>query len=210
MGEFNPLEEFSKLFHHWWMVAICMMIGALIAYVYHISQPPVYEATTTIMATIDPQSFPFQDVREDLIQYNEDMALGTVEGVLRSPEVTQNLISAADAQGLQISPLDLREHSTIERKHAIWELRFRSADPVYAKSIVNLWMQIGYAGMLAWQADGRIPVFVVLEEPTPAHLPESPIAYQQCNLLLAGSLAGLIRGILATSIWPRRITLNAQ
>jgi uncharacterized protein involved in exopolysaccharide biosynthesis len=202
MKELNPLDQFQKTLDNWWIIAVCMVIGAMIAYGFHLARPPIYEATATIMATIDTYTFPFQGVREDLIQYNEDMALGTIEGVLRSAEVTQTLITTASSAGIQITAADLKERSTIERKHAIWELRFRSSDPQNAQSIVNYWMEIGYTAMLTWQADGRIPSYVILESPTYAYLPTTPITYQLNKLLLAGLVIGSTVGVLLSMILP--------
>lgn len=196
MREFTPLDEFIKLFRRWWLISLCILLGALAAYIFHRSNPPLYEATATLMATIDLDTFPFQDVRMDLIQYNEDMALAAVEGVLRSPEVTQALFTAAQSQSISLSAEELTRSSTIERKHAIWEVRFRSTDPAVAQQVVNIWIQLGYESMLAWQSDGRIASFVIFEAPTPASLPETPIAYALNNLLLAGSMAGFFLGIL--------------
>lgn len=204
MKEYSPLDEFFHLFRSWWLIAICMLLGGLAAYLFHKSNPPLYEATTTMMATIDLQTFPFHNVREDLIQYNEDMALGTVEGALRSPEVTQALFTAVQEQGIHLDAITLAQQSTIERKHAIWEVRYRDPDPSTAQTVVNLWMEIGTQAMQRWQADGRMPVFVILEDPTSAYLPTEPIAYQLSNLLLAGSAAGFILGVMITTLVSRQ------
>ena len=199
MNEFTPLDEFNRLFRFWWLIALSMLLGGLAAYVFHTANPPVYEAKATIVATIDLDIFPFTGVREDLIQYNEDMALGTVEGVLRSKEVTEALFSAAQAQAITLDANTLARNSTIERKQDIWEVRYRNSEPATAQTVANLWMEIGYAAMQTWQAEGRIPSFVILEAPTPAYLPEAPIAYRLSNLLLAGSMAGLILGVMIIS-----------
>lgn len=204
MNEISPLDEFSRLFRYWWLIAICMLLGGLAAYGFHLTNPPLFEAKATIVATIDLGTFPFKGVRVDLIQYNEDMALGNIEGVLRSASVTQSLFDAAQAEGISLDAATLDRDSTIERKLDIWEVRFRNPDPVIAQSVANLWMDIGYADMLIWQADGRIPPYVILESPTPAYLPDTPIAYQLNNLLLAGCMTGLILGLMVIGLISRR------
>ena len=62
MKEFYALDEFSRLFRYWWLIAICMLLGGVAAFLFHKANPPLYEATATIMATIDLQTFPLQDV----------------------------------------------------------------------------------------------------------------------------------------------------
>lgn len=205
MKEFTPLDEFSRLFRTWWLIAISMLLGGLAAYLFHRANPPVYEATARLVATIDLETFPFEGVREDLIQYNEDMALGLIEGVLRSPGVTQALFSAAQAQGIALDARSLAQASSIERKQDIWEVRYRSSDPLRAQTIANLWMELGFTAMQTWYAEGRIPPYVILEAPTQAYLPDTPIAYQLSNLLLAGSLAGLILGLIVAALLPRPV-----
>jgi hypothetical protein len=207
MNEFTPLDEFSRLFRYWWLIAISMVLGGLAAYLFHRLNPPVYEAAATIMATIDTETFPFEGVREDLIQYNEDMALGTIEGVLRSTGVTGALFDTALAQGITLDARILAKSSSIERKQDIWEVRYRSADPATAQSVTNLWMELGYAAMQTWYTEGRIPAYVILETPTFAYLPDEPIAYQLSNLLLAGSMAGFILGLMITALVPRPVPM---
>ena len=86
--------------------------------------------------------------------------------------------------------------STIERKHDIWELRYRSQDPATAQAIVNAWAQTGYQAMLSWQASGKAPDYVIFQPPTQATLPQQPVLYGLNNLVLAGALIGFICGII--------------
>ena len=210
LKEFTPLDEFSRLFRFWWLIAFSMLLGVLAAYIFHRINPPVYEATAILVATIDLETFPFKNVREDLIQYNEDMALGTIEGVLRSPGVTQALFNTAKVQGISLDAKILANSSSIERKQDIWEVRYRSSDPLVAQTVANLWMELGYSTMQTWYAEGRIPPYVILEAPTPAYLPDTPTAYQLSNLLLAGSLAGFIVGLMITTLIPRSIPIHSD
>jgi hypothetical protein len=159
----------------------------------------VYEATATYFVTIDLTRFPLQGVKEDLIQYNEDMALGTTEGALLSPEVINNVIIQAKTFGKSLTATDLLQNSTIERKHDIWELRYRSEEPLEAQTIVNSWAQIGYQAMLSWQASGKTPDYVIFQPPSQALTPQQPVLYGRNNLVLAGALIGFITGIIIST-----------
>jgi len=204
MDEFNPLDEFSRMFRRWWLLALCMLFGSLAAYVFHRANPPLYEASATIIATIDLDKFPFQDVRLDLIQYNEDLALGAIEGALRSSVVQQALFSSAQAQAISLDALTFAQATTIERKHSVWEARYRNTDPATAQIIVNLWMQLGYEHMQSLQFNGHMANFVILEPPNYASIPPKPVAFRLNTLLLAGSMAGLILGVLLTIPFSRQ------
>jgi uncharacterized protein involved in exopolysaccharide biosynthesis len=199
-NEFSPHEYFSRVINFWWLVLLTIFLGGAVGFIFFHLHPPVYEATATYFVTLDLNRFPIQGVREDLIQYNEDMALGTTEGALLSTEVVNNVLIKVKNLGQSLSVNDLLNNSTVERKHDIWELRYRSQDPSVAQSIVNTWAQIGYQAMVSWQASGKAPDYVIFQSPTLAVIPQKPVLYGRSNLMLAGALIGLIVGIIISNM----------
>jgi len=198
-NEFSPYKYFNHVLNLWWLVLLATILGGTLGFVFYHFHPPVYEATATYFVTIDLTRFPIQGVREDLIQYNEDMALGITEGALLSPEVINNVIIQAKTFGKSLTPKDLLQNSTIERKHDIWALRYRSEEPLEAQTIVNSWAQIGYQAMLSWQASGKAPDYVIFQPPSPALTPQQPVLYGRSNLMLAGALSGFFAGIVIST-----------
>lgn len=199
-NEFSPYEYFSRVLSYWWFVLLLTILGGILGFVFFHLHPPVYEATATFFVTLDLNHFPTQGVREDLIQYNEDMALSTTEGALRSTDVVNDVIIQAHSLGQSLTLKDLQDNSAIERKHDIWELRYRSQDPMVAQSIVNTWAQIGYQTMLSWVATGKASEDIIFQSPTLALLPQQPVLYGRNNLMLSGALIGFITGILISSM----------
>lgn len=197
--EFSPYALFSRVIKFWWIVLLGTIIGGGFGFIFFHLHHPVYEATATYFVTLDLNLFPTLGIREDLIQYNEDMALNTTEGALLSTEVVNNVILQLKNSGQSLTAKDLLNNYTIERKHDIWELRFRSQDPSVAQSIVNIWAQLGYQAMLAWQASGKAPDYVIFRPPTLALIPERPVLYGRNNLMLAGALIGFIIGIIISA-----------
>jgi len=198
-NEFSPYKYFIRVLNLWWLVLLATILGGTLGFVSFYFHQPVYEATATYFVTIDLTRFPLQGVKEDLIQYNEDMALGTTEGALLSPEVINNVIIQAKTFGKSLTAMDLLQNSTIERKHDIWELRYRSEEPLEAQTIVNSWAQIGYQAMLSWQASGKAPDYVIFQPPSQALTPQQPVLYGRNNLVLAGALIGFITGIIIST-----------
>jgi hypothetical protein len=195
-SEFSPAEYLSRVISYWWVVLLATILGGTFGFIFFHLHQPVYEATATYFVTIDLNRFPILGTREDLIQYNEDLALGTTEGALFSSEVLNGVVVQAHDLGQSLTVRDLIDNSTIERKHDIWELRYRNQDPALAQVIVNAWAQTGYQAMLSWQASGKAPDYVVFQPPSQANLPRQPVLYGLNNLVLAGALIGFICGII--------------
>ena len=208
--EFSPNEYFKRVMNLWWLVFLAIVLGGVFGFVFYQLRPPIYEATATFFATVDLNRFPLKEGRADLIQYNEDMALGTTEGALQSSDVRDVLISQLKSLGIALSPSELLKNSTIERKHDIWELRFRSKNPEQAQIVVNAWADIGYQAMLSWQASGKAPDYVIFQPPTLALIPQEPVLYGRNKVMLAGALIGFIIGILLSSYLGRRVIENIQ
>ncbi len=194
--EFSPYEYFSRVMAYWWVVLLATILGGAFGFAYYQLHPPVYEATATYFVTLDLNRFSTLGVREDLIQYNEDMALNTTEGALLSTEVLNDVVAQSESLGISLTVRDLINNYTIERKHDIWELRYRNQDPAVAQAITNAWAQSGYQAMLSWQASGKAPEYVIFQAPTLALLPQQPVMYGRNNLILAGALIGFISGVV--------------
>jgi hypothetical protein len=213
-NEFSPHEYYSRILHFWWVVLVATLLGGAFGLIFYYLHPPVFEATATYFVTLDLNRFPHIGTREDLIQYNEDMALNTTEGALLSTEALNAVVNKAKESGYSLTVRDLLKNYTIERKHDIWELRFRSQDPSTAQAITNIWAEVGYQEMLKWQATGMAPGYIIFQEPLLALLPESPVLYGRNNLVLAGALIGFIAGIfisIAFSHAPKaRSTISAE
>ncbi len=193
--EFSPYDHFTRVFGLWWLVAVATFLGGAFGYLFYHLHPPVYEATATFIVTIDLNRFPIQGMREDLVQYNEDLALNTTQDALYSLPVREDVITQAKNLDISLLPIDLLKNSTIERKQDVWELRYRSRNPLDSQTVVNLWADIGYQAMLSWQESGKAPRYVIFQPPTMAYLPQEPVLYDRNKVMLAGALIGFIVGI---------------
>jgi len=194
-NEFSPSQYFNHTLSLWWLVFLATIVGGGLGFAFFYFHAPVYEATATYFVTIDLTHFPIQGIDGDLIQYNEDMAVNTTEGALLSNQVLKNLIRQLRSSGISLTYQEIMNNYTIERKHDIWELRYRDPMPSDAQTIVNTWAQIGYQAMLDWQASGLAPEYVIFQPPSLALLPAQPVLYGRNNLVLAGALIGFIIGI---------------
>lgn len=195
-SEFSAFLFINRTLKLWWLVFLAALVGGALGFVFFYLHPPVYEATATYFVTLDLDRFPMQGLKPELIQYNEDMAVNTTEGALISDKVIKEVLSQVQSAGISLSYADLIQNYTIERKHDLWELRYRSHTPPEAQMVVNTWAQIGYQEMLVWQASGLAPAYVIFQPPSQALIPTQPVLYGRNNLMLAGALIGFIVGII--------------
>ena len=208
--EFSLHASFTHIVKFWWLVALATVLGGSLGYVFYHLHAPIYESTATFFVTLDQANVPIQGVREDLVQYNEDMALNTTEGALLSTTTRDNLLGELKTQGFSLAPHDLLNNYTIERKHDIWELRYRSTNPQEAMWVVNTWAEIGYQEMLSWQASGKAPGFVIFQPPVEALLPLEPVLYDRSRVMLAGAAIGFIASLLAAGFVGRTDRLHTE
>src|SRR4030067_1322834 len=112
-NEFSPDTYVNHGRSLWCLIALTTILGGALGYVFLHLHPPVYEATATYIVTIDLNRFPFQGVREDMLQYNEDMALNITKGVLLSQEVRDKVINQVKTRGISLTADDLLQNYTI-------------------------------------------------------------------------------------------------
>lgn len=192
MQEFDPVEHFYTYLRLWWLLLAAALLGGLAGFLFSRTHAPLYEAMAKFMVEIDLEKVP----QDKLDFYYIDMALATTEGALISDEVLEDVYAEAARLGQATAGWDLLADTSIERRHAFWELRFRHPDPELAKALVNWWAQRGYEAMLQMQAEGLSPDYVVYSPPTKARAASQPTNFAVNKLVLAGSLIGWLVGLL--------------
>lgn len=201
MQEFDPIEHFYTYLRLWWLILAAALLGGLVGFIYSQTHAPVYEAVATYMVEIDLEKVPL----EELDFYYIDLALATTQGALTSNEVLSEIYAEAARLGQDTSQWDLLANTSIERRHAFWELRFRHPNPEFAQTLVNHWAAIGYQAMLQRQADQLAPAYVVYSPPSLALKPLKPLYYATNKLVFAGSLVGWVAGLLFVEVGGKRI-----
>jgi hypothetical protein len=203
MHEFAPIEHFYRFLRLWWVLLVAALVGGLVGYFFSRNHPPIYEANATFSVNIDLDKVP----QLPLELQDEDLALSTTQAALMSPKVTNAVLAEAARLGYPMDITQLLANSSIERQHAFWVLRFRSADPNFAQTLVNYWATTGYQVMMYWQASGKSPAYVVYSPPTLSGIPTKPVNYGTNKLVLAGSLVSWFISLLLIEFIAGRPTL---
>ncbi len=200
MHEFILVEQFYRLVKFWWLILICGLIGGGIGYFIDRSHPSMYKSTAKFYVTLNLEPLQKLNLPANQYQYNEDLALNVTGTILVEPELLSTLVAESSKQDISVSKDYLLSNSTIERKHAFWELRFRHPEPQISQSVTNLWAEKAYETMLTWSRTGKAVNYVIFTPPTLASLPLQPVNYGLNQLMLAGFLVGFLAGILLTEI----------
>lgn len=196
MQEFDPVEHFFHYVHMWWLLLATALLGGLVGYFFARSHPQVYEAVATYLVEIDVEKVPV----EELDLYYSDLALGTTQWAFTNDQVISAVYAEAARLGVDTAEWDILANTSIERRHAFWELRFRHTDPAVAQELIKFWAQQGYQFMLQMQADGTLPGYVQFSPPSLSQQPSQPVYFATHKLVAAGSLIGWLVGMLFVEV----------
>jgi hypothetical protein len=202
--EFEPYAHVSRTLKFWWVLVLFAVVGGMAGFGVHRLQAPVYEATAVILASIDFNKIDFMNLPVTtpapyrFSQNDEDISLYVVNStlVLEEPRV----LAYAQSIGIPLDDASLKKNSTIERRDADWELRFRSTDPLAAQKIVNYWVQIGYSDLQAKLKAGEFPEYLFFDLIHLADVPTSPTYYQTNSFVLAGGVIGWVAALLLVNL----------
>jgi hypothetical protein len=124
----------------WWFIVLLAVAGGGVAWLLHLTRPPVYEAAAQFSAGIDYVS------TGPLTQFEEDTAFNAVGDLLFSLKPV--VANQASTEGILIQGKDLRNNFTFERKVNVWVVRIRSTDPKTANLLAAIYAEQGRAALL--------------------------------------------------------------
>jgi hypothetical protein len=159
----SPGDALSRALRGWWLVALCMILGAASGLLVHGLRPTQYESSFGIPIGIDVTN------TGELTQYEIDVAFEFAGQILYKPAMRERVAAAARQEGIQIDAVRLRDLSTVERKLATWRVRVRANSRAEAERLAAIWLAFGVeelktARLHALVADGLKKQQLSLEE----------------------------------------------
>ncbi|MFH1523488.1 MAG: hypothetical protein ABIF04_00820 [Chloroflexota bacterium] len=134
--EYSPAATVEQALNRWWVIVLMIILGGAMGWLFPISQPPIYEAESTLAVSID---FPPGGA---MSQYEEDYTFGMTSALIASTAVMERVVAQAQAQGLEIQVGQFNTY--LEIKQSIWKLRVRYNDPQIAAKLANIWAEEAY------------------------------------------------------------------
>ncbi len=203
----DPVATFINLYRGWWKIILLAVMGALIGWGVSFFNPPKFQAEATFHASIDFTQINFENMVGEygdplvFTQFDEDIALQVVERVLLS--VRQDALAHAQTLDPTLDGQTFWDNMQIQRYLGRWHLRYRHEDPQIAQAIVNYWASIGLDALREAQESGQAESFVIIYKVSDADLPQSAIYQNRSILILAGTLVGLLCGIILVDFGAR-------
>jgi uncharacterized protein involved in exopolysaccharide biosynthesis len=207
-GANRSLDGLNRLFRYGWVVLALAILGGATGLLVQRLRPPVYVARAVFLASIDFNKIDFLNPPKPtpapyrMTQSEEDIDLSAVEEGLKSVE--PQVVKFARKNQLSLESPDPLQAFSIVRRHAYWDVRYRSADPALAQKMADEWAQLGLAELQRRQKNGSIKPYIYLQLIQHADVPDRP-TYSQTNVfVLAGALIGFALGALWVSLPPWR------
>ncbi len=132
--------------HGWWIVALAILVGGAAGWIFNSFQHPVFEATAFYDVTVDQDQLAveqgLQPGQLDMDFAAQNVYLTPVEDIFYRPEVVNQLVTDATAQGISIQADNFYTSNSfsIDRRGSRWFISVRRTDPGTAATLANLWV----------------------------------------------------------------------
>lgn len=146
---FSPRDALMRAIHRWWVVVLAAVVGGVVGLVVEAARPPQYEAGFRITVGIE------QTIAGELTQYEEDVLLEAVGGILYAPAQLEAVARRATELGFPMTAEVLKQNSTVERRLATWLVRLRAPDAKTAEAIASAWMELSQADIVRAYASAQ-------------------------------------------------------
>jgi len=175
--DFTPLEILNRALRGWWLVALCVLLGAAVGWLFHRTQPPIYRARASLSSVIDlNRTGVLTDVQEDRL-------ISIAEDIMSAPETYAAVSNAARDQGVEIQKDEFLAIASIEQSYSEWNLDVLNQDPKTAALLANIWREVSYNSLFeayghAVKAEGLLRYLDSLESCLEESVAVAPVQTQ--------------------------------
>jgi len=127
------LQFLSNITKNWLVLIAGFVIGGLIGYLISMMLPPVYEASTEFLVTINYSE------TGALSDAQEDRAMRDVGLLFLSEEVVTNTISELENRNINLDKKTFLDNAYSEREGSLWRIRYRSKNKESIKQVLETW-----------------------------------------------------------------------
>jgi hypothetical protein len=132
---FSPNRYVERSLKYWWFIVLLSLLGAIAGFLFHLIQPPLYEARAMITVGIDFARTGY------LTDIEEDQMIGLVGDVISSTDVIQMVQEDAVENGIIPEGQLVEDYLKLERWGFQWAARAANPNPGLAANLSNLWAE---------------------------------------------------------------------
>lgn len=139
--DYVPKILTEKPSKQWWIIAVCLLVGAVIGLGASNLFSPVYEAvfkvTTDVKLTGNPE----------ITEFMVDNALLHVGELVYQQPLLEKVVEAEQKLAVELTPAVLKEISSVDRQINTTFLKVQWSDPQTAEQVANTWGILFYASL---------------------------------------------------------------
>lgn len=132
---YKPREYLDRLVNRWWIITICMVLGAGIGWIFHLTLSPLFESRSMISTAIN---YSETGLMTDL---EEDHVLSVIGEVIISDSVITQLQDSLNPETRAEVEGNFRSHLFAEREGYRWVMRVRAMNAQTANEISSKWAE---------------------------------------------------------------------
>lgn len=139
--DFIPRAALEQITRTWGVVFAALLLGAAIGWLASFFLRPVYETRLGFTIGVDfALTGPLEEITLDQIKH----AAGDT---MFSPAVVESVAQRLQAEGIVLSPAELRALAFRESHLMIWQLRLRHSDPELLYRVATIWGEETYSAL---------------------------------------------------------------
>jgi uncharacterized protein involved in exopolysaccharide biosynthesis len=131
--DLNISAFFSQVMKRWWLLIGMMILGGVAGLLLTLVRQPLYQSEATVTTVLD------YAVLGHLSDWEQDQLYRSIGDVIDSTKVKEQVIAAADAQGISLTAEDVTKNFAADRQDTRWMMRVRAESPELAQKLNEYW-----------------------------------------------------------------------
>ena len=147
--DLNMSAFFSRIIKRWWLLLGLMILGGVAGFLLTFVRQPLYESQAVITSVLD------YAVLGHLSDWEQDQLYRSIGDVVASSKVTNQVIDAANADGILLTQEDVENNFSADRQDTRWVIRVRAKTPELAQQLNSYWASFGMDALVDMSESNR-------------------------------------------------------
>jgi hypothetical protein len=136
---FVPRDALRTALRGWWLVAAAVVLGGMLGMLFSALQPPLFVSDFSFPTSIDEVN------SGEMAQFERDLAMETVGGILYNPDLFARVAKEAGRQGLSIDGAGVKNSALVERRIGTWWVHVYGKNAQDSLTLASIWRELAAA-----------------------------------------------------------------